>query len=690
MATNVHHPVRSHRKIMRTRTGIAIALLTTMALLGADSKVAPKKSFGSSRKIANLNTAEASFIRPGLVIGIVSASVAQDGVIKARVKVTDPRGLPLDRLGIDSAGPIAISLIAAHIPKGQRHYTAYTTRVQTSPITGRSATQAGSDTGGTFEKVAEGEYLYTFQTRVPAAADRTASHTIGAYATRDLREFDLGRQFADTTFNFVPDGSPVRDVRDVVKTASCNQCHNPISAHGGPRKSMELCVLCHTPQTSDPDTGNTVDMTTMTHKIHMGAALPSVKAGKPYQIIGNAQSMNDFSDVVFPPDTRNCTVCHQQTTKATQATNYLNPNREACGSCHDNVNFVTGENHVDMPQVSDNQCSRCHVAEGELEFDASIIGAHAIPRFSKNLPGTVFDILKVDDAGPGKKPTVTFTLKNKMGEPLVASAMTRLGIVLAGSTFDYGRYFSEDGKLAKGDTSGVHTYTFNNAIPADATGSFSIGIEGYNNATLMAGTTREMTLRDAGANVVKSFTIDGSPLANRRQVVTNEKCNSCHSSISFHGDNRNKVEQCVLCHNPNENDRSRRPAAAGAPQSVNFATMIHKIHTGKELTSEYTVYGFGGVPFDFTKIGYPGDRRDCTQCHVGGSENLPLRGERLQVKDPRGLLTEIGPVTAACTSCHTTRDALSHALANTTAIGESCAACHGANSEFSVSKVHAR
>jgi len=581
-------------------------------------------------------------------------------------------------------------LIAAYIPKGQRHYTAYTTRVQTSPITGRSATQAGSDAGGTFEKVAEGEYLYTFGTRIPASADRTASHTIGAYATRDLREFDLDRQFADTTFNFVPDGSPVRDVRDVVKTASCNQCHNPISAHGGPRKSMELCVLCHQPQTTDPDTGNTVDMTVMTHRIHMGKDLPSVKAGKPYQIIGFAQTVQDYSDIGFPADVRNCTVCHQQTTKAAQATNYLNGNREACGSCHDNVNFVTGENHVNMPQVSDNQCSRCHVAEGELEFDASIKGAHTVPRFSRDLPGLVFDILKVDDFLPGKKPTLTFSLKTKSGDPLVASAVSRLGLVLAGSTFDYGRYFSEDGKLGKGDTSGVHTYTFNNAIPADAKGSFTIGMEGYNSATLMAGTTQQLTLRDAGLNVTKSFSIDGSPLAERRKVVTIEKCNSCHFSLSLHGDNRNKIEQCVLCHNANETDAARRPASAGPAQSVDFALMIHRIHTGKEGEGAITIYGFGGTANDFSKVGYPGDRRDCTQCHVNGSQNLPLVGERLNVKTPNGLLKELGPATAACTSCHTSRDALSHALANTSAIGESCGACHGANSEFSVSKVHAR
>ncbi len=665
-----------------------VGLMTTAAIIGAP---ASKKASEASRKVADLSASEASFIRPGLIIKITSATAGTDGKVTARFSLTDPKGIPLDRLGVDSAGPISVSMIAAYIPKGQKAYTAYTTRVATSPITGKSATQAGSDTGGTFEKVGEGVYSYTFGTRLPSNADRTASHTIGAYATRDLREFDLGRQFADTTFNFVPDGSPVRDVRDIVKTEACNQCHNPLGLHGGARKSVELCVLCHQPQTTDPDTGNTVDFPVMVHKIHMGSSLPSVKAGTPYRIIGNAQSVNDYSDVAFPADVRNCTVCHQQNGKAAQQENYLSsPSRAACGSCHDNVNFATGENHNDLPQVSDNQCVNCHTPQGELEFDASIKGAHTVPRFSRDLPGLVFDLLKVDDASPGMKPTVTFSLKNSNGEPLQASSLTRLGIVLGGATWDYGQYWSEDGKTAKGDTSGVHIYTFANAIPTGATGSFTVGIEGYNNATLLPGTKKERIVRDAGVNKQLSVSIDGSPMAPRRTVVTLDKCNSCHFSLSLHGDNRNKIEQCVLCHNANETDVARRPATAGAPQSVNFSSMIHRIHTGKEGTREITIYGFGGSINDFSDVGYPGDRRDCTQCHVNGSENLPLAGDRLPVKDPRNLVTTLGATTAACVGCHQSKDALSHAIANTTAIGESCAACHGINSEFSVSKVHAR
>ena len=129
----------------------------------------------------------ASFVRPGLLVKIQSAEIASDGTIKARLKVTDPKGLPLDREGIMTPGNVALSLVAAYIPKGQTQYTAYTTRTQTSPITSRSAIQASADTGGAWQKVADGEYVYTFRTKAPAGFDRTATHSIGVYSSRDRK-----------------------------------------------------------------------------------------------------------------------------------------------------------------------------------------------------------------------------------------------------------------------------------------------------------------------------------------------------------------------------------------------------------------------------------------------------------------------------------------------------------------------
>jgi len=672
------------------------------------------KAFYTSANVIN-------FVRPGLVFKVASAQIAQDGTITARVLVTDPQGIPLDKDGINSPGAVSISLCAAAIPKGQKQYTSYTTRTQTSPITKQSAIQAAADSGGTFTKNADGDYTYTFKTKAPAGFDANATHTIGIYGSRNLNDFNLGTNFASVTFNFVPAGGNPTQVRDIIKTASCNKCHDQLSFHGGSRRGIEMCVLCHTPQTTDPDTGNTVDFKVFIHKIHMGSSLPSVQAGTPYQIIGFNQQTSDWSGVVFPSDVRRCEVCHDQKNGATQATAYLTPNRASCGACHDNVNFATGKNHVNLPQVDDTQCANCHIPQGELEFDASIKGAHTIPTQSLTLPGLNIAIVKVDNGTAGSKPAVTFTLKDNAGNPILASDLSkspnRLAVVLAGPTSDPGYtnfgadvttngYVSEDATKANCGTDGTCVYQFLHAIPATAKGTFSIGMEGRRGATLLAGTTLEQTTQYGAINKVVNFSVDGSPVTARRQVVATTKCNGCHSFLSVHGENRNQVEMCVLCHNPSETDAARRPSATNPddknspPQSVNFAILIHKIHDGSALAAQgqpFVVVGFGGSHNDFSDVTFPafspsgavGNVQSCDMCHVNGSENnLPVGLN--DVRTPNSLLNPTPATTAACTACHASKPELSHAVANTTQFGESCTACHGPNGDFTPSKVHAQ
>ena len=60
------------------------------------------------------------------------------------------------------------------------------------------------------------------------------------------------------------------------------------------------------------------------------------------------------------------------------------------------------------------------------------------------------------------------------------------------------------------------------------------------------------------------------------------------------------------------------------------------------------------------------------------------------VASPGGFMPTTLPISAACQGCHDDMATASHALANTSALGESCATCHGMNGEFAVDKVHAR
>jgi OmcA/MtrC family decaheme c-type cytochrome len=627
-----------------------------------------------------LDESQVNFVRPGLKLTIKGASIGNDYKIRVTFLITDNNGLPLDRLGVTTPGVVSTNFIGAYIPHGQTQYLTYATRKQTGPD-GTVYNNADRDRTGTYAQVGDGLYTYTFGSSVPPNYDVTTTHTVAMYASRNLTEFDLGTQYDNETFDWIPMGGPVTLIRDVVVTETCNQCHDPLALHGGSRREIKVCVTCHTPQTTDPTTGNTVDLKVMVHKIHAGPNLPS---GNPYKL-GNTS----YADVTFPQELNHCEGCH--TGKATQVNNWLlKPSRATCGSCHDDVNFASGDKHPGGPQVSDKLCSTCHIPEGEVDFDASIKGAHVIPTFSKDMPGVKFEILGVKNTKPGDKPTVTLKITDNDGFPIETSQMNSLSVVWAGPTTDYAGFVSENA-LTTPSQGGILNYTFQKGIPADAKGSYGISVQGYRNITLQPGTTSEKpNIRDAGFNpVVYVAVTDSAPVA-RRAVVSQENCNSCHAHLALHGGSRINVMYCVMCHNANWDDKARRPADKLPVESIHMKTMIHKIHTGEELTNDFTIYGFGNTPVNFNEVTFPGDRRNCDKCHVNESQQLPLAKGVLPSISPRDYINPMQPVTAACLSCHTSQEAASHALLNTSTLGESCKVCHGTTSEFSIDKVHAR
>jgi OmcA/MtrC family decaheme c-type cytochrome len=636
--------------------------------------------FPPTSKSYYLDQAQVNFVRPGLLLMVTGASFASDGTITATLTVTDNVGLPLDIHGVYTPGPVSISFSVATIPNGQEQYVSY---IYSTTSTGY--TQPGSDSTGVFTETAPGAYTYTFAHKVPATFDPTATQTVAAWASRNLTSFNLGTQYSNSVYNWVPNGSKVTHIRDVVETQSCNQCHDPLSAHGGSRQLVTVCVTCHTPQNSDAN-GVPLDLKVMIHKIHMGSSLPSVLAGGTYSIVGYMGSINNFSTVIFPSDVRDCTKCHTPT--ATQATAYLQPERAACGSCHDNVNFATGANHPGGIQTDDTKCALCHIPQGTQEFDASIIGAHTIPTNSTQLHGVQFKILSAS-GGPGTPVTVNFTVANKNDNPLALSALTSLSVIFAGPNTDYPSEITESALKAAG-SNGNFTYVTTNKLPATASGSFTVGIEGYSTETINEGSAGNVAVRDAGLNQDFPFSVDGSPVVARQVVVELANCNSCHTQLSAHGGIRNEVTHCPLCHNPNGTDVSERPTNQNPPQSINFRTLVHKIHSGINLTNPYVIYGYGGSVNNFNGILFPGNLADCAKCHVNNSDLLPLPAGMLPVVTPRDYLNPTQPITASCVSCHDSEPVSSHALANTTILGESCIVCHGEGAAFAVDFVHAQ
>ena len=673
---------------MRKYVGIASTVLL-VAIVFVSTGLADERQPVKPRRTvdftAQLNGTTSSLGHTGVVVKIQAAAIAKDGTITARATIVDSDGNPLDRLGVATAGPVSMSFICATIPVGQTQYVSYTTSVSkpTLNLNMPPQTQAANDSGGTFMQNAIGDYTYTFKTKAPANFDPAATHSIGVSAQRNLAEYGTFDEWSETSndvFNFVPNGSPVANVRSVVTTDACNQCHDPLIGHGGSRLKVELCIMCHSPQTINADTGITQDMKVLIHKIHMGSSLPSVKSGTPYRIWHRGQ-WSDFSTVVFPQDIRNCTTCHAKA--ATQANNWMtNPRADACGSCHDDVNFATAQNHP-VAQSDDSQCKTCHIGKMNLDFDTSVPGAHLIPENSTSLPGIITKVIKVDNTAPGQSPIVTFSVMNKAGQPVDISKITQIRVILGGGNVDYGTgaagiRVSEDPSKTPG-SNGIYAYAMTNKIPVGGAGSYTISIEARNSVTLLPGTPQAVTTTDAALPVQFYFSVDNRPVQPRRQVVSTANCNKCHAALNFvHSEVRNGVQECVICHNPTLSDGT-------SGDSVNLAWQIHSIHRGENLTNPYVL---GST--NYQEVRFPGDLRDCTACHLSGTYLVENVGAKAAVASPGGFTKTTPPISAACQGCHDDVATASHALANTTPLGESCAACHAAGEQFSVDRVHER
>jgi OmcA/MtrC family decaheme c-type cytochrome len=225
-------------------------------------------------------------------------------------------------------------------------------------------------------------------------------------------------------------------------------------------------------------------------------------------------------------------------------------------------------------------------------------------------------------------------------------------------------------------------YQFETALPSDAVGSYTVGFEGrINSWTLNEGTSKEFSMRDQAQNYTMAFSVTGDAISPRREVVDDAKCENCHVNLALHGSNRHDAGgYCQTCHRPDfvggDDD---------SPQSVDFRYMIHKIHRGAYLENGYVVGND-----DFSDIQFPGDLRNCESCHMEDTYKLPLQAGLLYVETPSDLITEMGPTTAACLSCHDSDAAAVHASTNSNELGEACAACHGEGKQFAVEKIHAR
>ncbi|HEX5010713.1 MAG TPA: hypothetical protein VFY71_09945 [Planctomycetota bacterium] len=174
-----------------------------------------------------------------------------------------------------------------------------------------------------------------------------------------------------------------------------------------------------------------------------------------------------------------------------------------------------------------------------------------------------------------------------------------------------------------------------------------------------------------------------------------EACNRCHTLPRFHGLADAGFQTCVQCHSlaggedlPQYNT-STVPATPGT--TIDFRTMLHKIHMGKDLAdaSTYAVIGSDGETGNWANVIFPpmpGGVRNCFVCH--GADSVAWK-EPPDRDYPTGQSPTVHEWASACASCHADDATAAHIAANTAPNGaESCAVCHGQGKEFAVELMH--
>ncbi|MGB5258082.1 MAG: OmcA/MtrC family decaheme c-type cytochrome [Woeseiaceae bacterium] len=654
------------------------------------------------------------------------------------VRLTNDLGFGLT--GLPAAN---IRFIMAQLSAGQGGGSSEWQAYQTRDSGGIADAQATTETAtaGTYVDNGDGTYTYTFAqdlTAYPAgpAYSDTKTHRLGIEIRTNSGGFLPENIPANNApYDFVPAGGAPIETRLIVNNDTCNACHDNLEFHGEARFDIEYCVTCHNPYSIDGDTateawGGTVDMKQMIHKIHYGENL-----SEGYFIVGFGGRAIDYSDVKFPQDVRNCTTCHNESDATVpQASNWRSvQNRDSCGSCHDDIDWLAGDHPGGITFTDDTLCAGCH-GETSGAIALRVSEAHRQPNREAS-ERFEFNIVSISNTGVGEFPVVEFSvtdptngdapydIQNDSEFTTCTFGLSRLAIGIAWDTADYhnndsgntpGLGISMNPLSGCGGTSaavggGVFSVTSPVAVPATAGGSLAVTIDGHP-AVDIDGTVE----RIAVTNAVDYAPITDATATPRRNAVAIEKCDDCHNQLAMHGNNRtDNIEVCVTCHAPNVTDVNRRAGQCEIDlglddTSVDMKYMIHAMHASGAVGVPYEVCGFGNSThvYDFV---YPGKLNNCEGCHVAGGyypvDPAEVLGTTVDVgMDPATPTDDVvvSPNTSVCSSCHTSELAANHMIQNggdfnatkaadSTLISsgaESCALCHGEGRSSDVAIVH--
>ena len=381
---------------------------------------------------------------------ITKASADDKGVAMVEFKVEDEAKAPVAT--IKSINASIVKLVPPSGGESFSKWVSYHYRTETAKNSaknkwkakdGDTALQAYRENKGTFTNNGDGSYKYVFAIDLTKAMRGTEKVAYDRKLTHRVNIMFGGHSgpTADAYFDFVPEGGDVKLTKDIILTDACKSCHGTeFHGHGGDRLSVGTCVTCHNPGNLDAQSGETLDMKVMIHKIHAGGELASIP-GKdgivwddPATTVDESADNGDYTlwgykdrphtwwKVGFPAVIQNCTKCHDGKGKDGDSWKKV-PSRDACGSCHDDVDFKTGVGHKAGKAEDDSKCAVCHTPSGDA--GKSVVDAHEwwkkdernIPEYDVKL--TVSEPANKTHFVKGEAPLVTLVLTDAVTKKVV-------------------------------------------------------------------------------------------------------------------------------------------------------------------------------------------------------------------------------------------------------------------------------
>ncbi len=520
---------------------------------------------------------------------------------------------------------------------------------------------------GTFTDQKNGHYTYRFS----AAFDGMNGVSFLTDATQRLVIKIGGDSLPDGTalpktnqhYDWQVSGNPVAYTRNLITIDTCNSCHSDLAFHGSNYNQVETCVTCH----------NSKKVSNLDH------IFP--------QMIHSIHAAN------FPQSVSNCQTCHVNKEELAESQNWKRvPTMEACGACHTQIDFPSGEGHP--AQANNSNCVACHNAEWTTSVHGDEAKSAVLAQFSPSITSA-----SMDASGTV---TVAVTLTNSTTGAVYTDSADKLKFISDlriyanwGTSFDYSTDSAPAIRLPQlmpvSGSNGTYTYTLAGlTVPAGTEADHgTLAIQGR--ICAKDNVLVDCTTEQAEVIVIKGshrfFDMAALSDTGRRAIISNATCGNCHGDqqLNIHGARNDLEGQCQLCHNPNmlADSTATNPSIT----SFDFKQLIHGIHTSQ----------FAG----FEEVNYPGSIGNCNQCHIKDSAGvstiaLPLNAAVQPLALDNGTFTS--PTAAICSACHSSDSAHSHMAsqgavfagtkADATAGTESCATCHGQGKFADILTVH--